>query len=64
MVNYGLIGNHDISAFLTKVGKKLLEKMGVETGRNVSVGKTTIQNLFNLYNVAQKHQILIDPPAI
>ncbi len=81
MINYGLIGNHDIlhflrkwwimarvyhifggiseqeldgivdeSEFLTITGKKLLEKMGVETGRNVSIGKTTIQNLVNLYN--------------
>jgi len=53
---FGGISEHELdgivddSGFLTTTGKMLLEKMGVETGREVSSAKSTIQNLDNLYN--------------
>lgn len=56
-----LDGIVDESEFLTITGKKLLEKMGVETGRNVSIGKTTIQNLVNLYNAWKNPDHPINP---
>ena len=56
-----LDGIVDESEFLTITGKKLIEKMGVETGRNVSIGKTTIQNLVNLYNAWKNPDRPLDP---
>ena len=56
-----LDGIVDESEFLTITGKKLLEKMGVETGRKVSIGKTTIQNLVNLYNAWKNPDRPLDP---
>jgi NDP-sugar pyrophosphorylase family protein len=52
---FGGISEHELesildkSGFLTIKGKKLLARMGVQTGIKVSIGKTTIQNLVNLY---------------
>src|SRR4030043_252635 len=55
------LGYYVETPFLTITGKKLLEKMGVETGRKVSIGKTTIQNLVNLYNAWKNPDRPLDP---
>jgi len=64
---FGGISEHELenildkSGFLTIKGKKLLVRMGVETGIKVSIGKTTIQNLVNLYNAWKMPDHPIDP---
>jgi choline kinase len=45
-----LEGVLDEAGFLTTIGKKLLERIGVKTGARVSIGESTVQKLVSLYN--------------
>ncbi len=47
---YELNGALDDSGVLTAQGQELLRKIGVDVEAEVSIGKTTIQNLVGLYN--------------
>lgn len=56
-----LEGISDRFGFLTTIGKKLLERIGVETGAGVSIGRSTVQNLVSLYNAWKAPQHPLDP---
>ena len=49
------------SGFLTTIGKKLLERIGVKTESGVSIGRGTVQNLVNLYNAWKAPEHPLDP---
>jgi len=61
IAEHELDGILDESGFVTTQGQKLLRKIGVETEKKVSIGKTTIKNLFVLYNGWKTPKIPIDP---
>jgi len=60
ILEHELEGILDKSGFLTIKGRRLLGRIGVETGPKVAIGKSTIQNLVNLYNVWRRPARPID----
>jgi acetyltransferase-like isoleucine patch superfamily enzyme len=63
---FGVIPEHEIDGmvdeqgFVTAKGQKLLKKIGVETGSKVSIKKSTIRILVNLYNEWKRPHRRID----
>ena len=63
---FGVIPEHEIDGmvdehgFITAKGQKLLKKIGVETGFKVSIKKSTIRALVNLYNQWKRPHHRID----
>ena len=53
-------GMVDEQGFITVKGKKLLKRIGVETGSKVSIKKSTIRVLVNLYNEWKRPRPRID----
>ena len=53
-------GMVDEQGFITVKGKKLLKRIGVETGSKVSIKKSTIKILVNLYNEWKRPHRRID----
>ena len=64
---FGVIPDHEIDGmvdelgYLTAKGQKLLKRIGVETGPKVSINKSTIRALVNLYNQWKRPHRQIDP---
>ena len=63
---FGVIPEHEIDGmvdkqgFITAKGQKLLKRIGVETGSKVSIKKSTIRSLINLYNEWKRPHRRID----
>jgi acetyltransferase-like isoleucine patch superfamily enzyme len=63
---FGVIPEHEIDGmvdeegFITPKGQKLLKKIGVEKGSRVSIKKSTIRALVNLYNEWKRPHRRID----
>jgi NDP-sugar pyrophosphorylase family protein len=63
---FGVIPEHEIDGMvdeqgvITIEGRKLLKRIGVETGSKVSIRKSTIRSLINLYNEWKRPHRRID----
>lgn len=63
---FGVIPEHEIDGmvdalgYLTVKGQKLLKRIGVETGPKVSIKRSTIRSLVNLYNEWKRPHRQID----
>jgi acetyltransferase-like isoleucine patch superfamily enzyme len=58
-----LEGFLDETGFLTAAGKRSLENLGVKTGARVSIGRTTLRNLAEVYNAWRAPERPVDAKA-